>query len=114
MRIHNWTTALLLIVAAVGCRASDAGIAEGDDPLAALAVPQRSERYTTTYWTQKSRSDTELWAQAVAFCEEKNDGDHPNCDAVRHVGMLERMSRLPEDRPDTFSLRPSARDTTPR
>lgn len=116
MRTHDWTTALLFVVAVVGCRPSEVDIGGGDDPLAALAVPHRSERYTTTYWTQKSRSDTELWAQAVAFCEDKNDGDHPNCDAVRHVDMLERMSRLPEDRPDSFSLRPSARDrdTTPR
>lgn len=94
----------MLGFAMAGCRVSDADVANGDDPLAALAVPHRSERYTTAYWTQKSGTDTELWAQAVAFCEGKDDGDHPNCDAVRHVAMLERMSTIPEESRREFQL----------
>lgn len=104
MTTHNTVTILVLGLALVGCRASDADIANGDDPIEALAVPHRSDRYTTTYWTQKSRSDVELWRQAVAFCEDKNDGDHPNCDAVRHVDMLEWMSRLPAESRRDFQL----------
>jgi hypothetical protein len=95
---------LLLIVALVGCAPDNAAIANGDDPLQSLTVPVRSERYGTTYWTQNSVRDRELWAKATAYCEDKNDGDHPNCDVVRHVQELERASRLPEDRPNDFGL----------
>ncbi len=106
---------LVFVVLMAGCRDSNEAIANGDDPLLALTVPHRSERYTTTYWTQKSASDTTLWRQAVEYCEDKAEGDHPNCDAVRYVDMIEQRSRLPEDRPDTFRLtvpQTTARDTS--
>ncbi len=91
-----------------GCRKSDAEVANGDDPLKSLTVPRLSDRYGTTYWTQKSISDTALWAQAVAYCAGKTEGDHPNCDVVRGVRMLERMSRLPPKSRHNFSLMPNA------
>jgi hypothetical protein len=108
---------LIVCLALLGCRETDADIADGDDPLRALTVPHRSERYTTTYWTQKSASDAGLWAQAVDYCADKTTGDYPNCDAVRHVDMLEKRSHLPADRPDTFRLtvpQAPARDTSSR
>ena len=104
-----------VVLAAIGCQRSDADIANGDDPLRALTVPHPSERYTTSYWTQKSVSDAELWAKAVEYCAGKTGGDHPNCSAVRYVEMIERRSRLPEDRPNTFRLtvpQAAPRDTT--
>ncbi|MGH3440824.1 MAG: hypothetical protein ACRDUY_02030 [Nitriliruptorales bacterium] len=112
----NWPVILLCCSAIIGCAASNEDIANGDDALEALAVPHRSERYTTTYWRHTRADDRELWAAAVDYCEDKR-ADYPNCEAVRHVDMMERMTRLPEERPDTFSLRispPPARDTTPR
>lgn len=99
----NWPVVLLVCFAMAGCAASDADIANGDDPLAALAVPHRSERYTTTYWTQTTRDDPELWARAVEYCQDKR-ADYPNCEAVRSVEALERMSRPPEDQPNDFRL----------
>ncbi len=113
-RAYGWTTLAVLFLTAAGCRENAADIANGDDPLRALTVPVRSERYPTTYWTQVSIRDTTLWAQAVAYCEERIM-DHPNCEAVRTVDMLERMSRPPEESPRTFQLRPgfSDPDTTP-
>ena len=117
MRTQLWPTILLLTMTVVGCIESDAAVAEGDDPLMALTVPHRSERYGTTYWTQKSMGDADLFATAVEYCADRNDGDHPNCEPVRYVDMIERQSRLPEDRPDTFRLtvpQASGRDTTSR
>lgn len=88
----------------VGCVDRDEAIANGDDPLRALTVAHRSDRYGSTYWTQKSTADSALWAQAVAYCEGRADGDHPNCDAVRQVQVLQGMSDTPEDRPNDFRL----------
>lgn len=113
-RAYGWTTLAVLCLTAAGCRENAADIANGDDPLRALTVPVRSERYTTTYWTQVSIRDAELWTQAVAYCEDRIM-DYPNCEAVRHVDMLERMSRPPEESPRSFRLRPGFADpdTTP-
>jgi hypothetical protein len=94
----------LLILAVLGCSPSNEEIANGDDPMAALTVPHKSERYTSSYWTQKSIRDKQLYTQAVEYCKDKNDGEHPNCDVVRYVDILERMSRLPRERPKDFSL----------
>jgi len=87
-----------------GCRETAADIANGDDPLRALTVAHRSDLYGSTYWTQKSSADSALWAEAVAYCEDRTGGDHPNCDAVRQVRVIEQMSRTPEDRPNEFRL----------
>jgi hypothetical protein len=102
----SWLRPALLVLAVLGCSPSDEEIANGDDPIAALAVPHKSERYTSSYWTQKSIRDKQLYAQAVEYCKDKNDGEHPNCDVVRYVDMIERMSRLPAERPKDFSLMP--------
>ncbi len=97
--------AVALALLTLGCRKSNSAIANGDDPVRALAVPLRSDRYNSTYWMQKSVADTGLWTLAVAYCQAKTDGDHPNCDSVRQVRLLERMSRTPVPAQDTFSLR---------
>jgi hypothetical protein len=89
---------------AVSCVDTEEKIANGDDPLRALTVAHRSDRYTSTYWTQTSAADWTLWAQAVEYCEGRASGDHPNCDAVHLVHAVEQMSRLGEDRPNEFRL----------
>lgn len=106
---------LLSLLPLAGCVASDEDVANGDDPLEALSVAHRSDRYTTTYWTYTKRDDPELWAQAVEYCQDKS-ADYPNCETVRQVQIID-PGQLPEDGPDTFSPRMSApqeRDTTPR
>jgi hypothetical protein len=108
---------VLALLAVAGCAPTDADIAEGDDPMLALTVLHRSERYGTTYWTRASVDDADLFARALAYCEEHDDADHPNCEPVRQVDMLDRASRLPEDRPDTFRLtvpQATGRDTSRR
>ena len=96
--------ALGLLSFFLGCADADESIANGDDPLRALTVAHRSDRYGSTYWTQTSVADSALWAQAVTYCEGKASGDHPNCDAVHQVQAVEQMSRTPEDRPNDFPL----------
>lgn len=95
---------LVLALSLVGCAETEEEIANGDDPLSALSVGHLSDRYNSSYWTRTMSEDPELWTQAVAYCEENNDANHPNCDAVRGAQMMERMSRPPEDRPDDFRL----------
>jgi hypothetical protein len=95
---------ILASLLAVGCVETEEDVANGDDPLRALTVAHPSDRYGSTYWTQKSDADSALWAQAVAYCEGRADGDHPNCDAVRQVQVIKGMSDMPEDRPNEFRL----------
>ncbi|MGH7576218.1 MAG: hypothetical protein ACREM1_13970 [Longimicrobiales bacterium] len=94
---------LLCCLVVTGCAPSEEAIANGEDPLEALTVPHRSDRYTTTYWRSTSKDDSELWARAVDYCEDKR-ADYPNCEAVRSVAIMERMTEPPEDRPNDFSL----------
>lgn len=103
-RLPSGLTLLLACLLAVGCVDSEEAIANGDDPLRALTVAHRSDRYGSTYWTQTSASDTALWRQAVAYCEGRTSGDHPNCDAVHQVQVILEMSRQGEDRPNEFRL----------
>lgn len=104
MSLAHAATLTLFSILLVGCTESEADIANGDDPLQALTVAQRSERYETSFWTQTSVRDPELWGQATAYCEGKSDAGYPNCAAVRHVQMMDQMSRPPEDRPNDFRL----------
>ena len=95
---------LLLSLLFTGCTESPEDIANGDDPLRALETPVRSDRYGTGFWSLQRRDNEELWARATAFCNANKDGEHPNCEAVRYVEMTDRMSTLPEDRPNDFQL----------
>ena len=99
----------VLIMASVipACAASDAEIANGDDPLQALAADHPSSRYTSAYWTQKMSEDPGLWTRAVSYCAENNNAEHPNCAAVEYARALEVRSRPPEYEANT-SLRPGA------
>ena len=101
---RHGVTILLVSILSGACGESDADIANGDDPLRALTIAHRSDRYGSTYWTQKSSADSALWADAVAYCEGRTGGAHPNCEAVRQVRILEQMSRMPEDQPNEFRL----------
>lgn len=103
--LSSFTGMVALALLTAGCAKDNSAVANGDDPLAALTVPVPSDRYNSSFWTQKSRADTALWTQAVAYCEGKTDGDHPNCAPVRQVRVLERMAQPPAPSQDNFSLR---------
>lgn len=110
-KLRRWLTVLLISIAVPACNQSDADVANGDDPMQALAVPHLSERYDVTYWTQTSARDKDLWAQAVSFCEGKDPREYPNCNVIRSVEIL--MPRPVEGQADSTSLRiePMAPDT---
>lgn len=85
--------ALLGVLA--GCRTpTPEQAADGDDPLAALATPVGSNRYSAAYWTEQFRADAAgrraPWRQALAYCGTGDpprpgleaDGAKPNCAAV--------------------------------
>lgn len=102
--MRSYPNLLLITLLLVGCVETPEAIANGDDPLRALEAPVPSDRYGTGFWSRQMRSDAHLWGRATAFCNANNDGEHPNCDAVRYVEMMDRMSTLPEDRPNDFQL----------
>lgn len=108
---------LLLVALAVhACGQSDADVANGDDPIKALAVPHVSERYNIAYWTQTMELDEDLWTRAVRLCEglEGDLRENPNCHAVLQVKQFEQVPEIPLDQPRTFSLTPKPwdQDTT--
>jgi hypothetical protein len=76
---------LLLLAAALAARSSaDRRIAEGEEPIAALQVRHRSQRYDTGFWAAQARGSTALWAIALQFCrgEGRDLAAHPNCASV--------------------------------
>ena len=75
---------LLLSAALAACSSPDRRIAEGEEPIAALQVRQRSQRYDTAFWAEQARASTALWAIALQFCrgEGKDLAAHPNCASV--------------------------------
>jgi len=103
-RLSSGIGVALACLLSIGCVDTEEETANGDDPLRALTVAHRSDRYTSTYWAQTSSADATLWAQAVEFCEGRTSGDHPNCEAVRQVQAVQQMSRMGEDRPNEFRL----------
>jgi hypothetical protein len=76
---------LLAAFAAAGCRGSDAAVADGEVPIAALAVRAPTTRYVHEFWLDQARRGTALWDTAFAFCSaywKQNDGSKPNCGHV--------------------------------
>jgi hypothetical protein len=75
---------LLLAVALAACSSPDRRIAEGEEPIAALQVRKRSQRYDTAYWVTQARASTALWAIALQFCRSEGQDltAHPNCASV--------------------------------
>ena len=73
---------------ASACAPSQEEIANGDDPIAALASTVQSSRYGTNYWTEQMRSASDTWSKAVVYCEPIERRDYPNCKTVRAVKFI--------------------------
>lgn len=69
----------------ISCTSADARIANGDEPIPALAVATVSTRYTDAYWVAQAVANTTVWTVAVDYCsrEGRDLNAHPNCTAVR-------------------------------
>lgn len=91
-------TALAMLPVLGGCRtSSDAEVANGDDPMKALAVSAPSTRYTAGYWQTQADQDPALWQRAVSYCDEQKaagQGSKPNCSAVESA-KFEMAGRAP-------------------
>lgn len=82
------TAALLLAISACAPKPED--IANGDDPMKALAVSVRSTRYDRAYWSEQRRSQSAAWTQAVSYCEPRGTADFPNCEPVSENAAADR------------------------
>jgi hypothetical protein len=82
-----------LALALASCRPSAEAIADGDEPLAALAAPVQSARYDGPYWTREAHRNSPSWQAAKAFCRKSRDQGLPNCHAVRLVERWEEPLR---------------------
>lgn len=80
--------ALLLTILA--CTPKPEDIANGDDPMKALAVTARSTRYDRAYWSGQRRSRSAVWTRAVSYCESRGTGESPNCEPVNENAAAER------------------------
>lgn len=119
LHCRRWCAAALLLTASVAgaCRSEAeraAGIADGDDPLAALTVLATSRRYTSGYWITQADSNPGLWARARSYCEEQRsagEGAKPNCAAVYDAqfelaGRRPPAPRAPAPPVDSLMFRP--------
>lgn len=84
----------------VGCTPSSEELADGDDPIAALSSTAQSSRYGMKYWSEQRDGETEVWADALAFCEPAEAADYPNCKTVRTTRFHTR-SKEPSADPRT-------------
>ncbi|HEV3456356.1 MAG TPA: hypothetical protein VHG32_07335 [Thermoanaerobaculia bacterium] len=93
---------LAVAVALASCRSSAEEVADGADPLAALAAPAQSARYDGPFWTREAHRNSRTWQAARAFCAKSRDRGLPNCHAVELVRRWEEglpPAALPELRP---------------
>lgn len=85
-------TFLLLLA---GCAETPEDIANGDDPLKALAVGATSTRYNGPYWMRQRSAAPALYRDALAYCTAHPDGEKPNCaPVVATARFFESKARL--------------------
>jgi hypothetical protein len=94
----GWAGWAALALALASCKPSAEAIADGEDPLAALAGAAESARYDGPYWTREAHRDSRTWRAARAFCAQARGRALPNCHAVQLVERWEgawRTGTLP-------------------
>jgi hypothetical protein len=91
--VVGWTGRVAVALALASCRPSPEAIADGDDPLAALASAAESARYAGPFWTREAHRDSRTWRQARDFCAQSRERVLPNCHAVRLVERWEEAWR---------------------
>jgi hypothetical protein len=104
--------AALLLAVAGGCAPDPQRIADGKDPLAALAVPAASRVYDLAFWAREERAASRRWWSALAYCRGREEETHPNCRNVRLAAWWEAPPPLPP-LPPVPALRELAPTTRP-
>lgn len=93
LRRAGWA-AVAAALALASCRPSAEAIADGDNPLAALAAPAQSARYDGPYWIREAHRNSRTWQAARAFCGKSREHYLPNCHPVMLVQRWEEPLRL--------------------
>ena len=97
MRVRHCVLIGILLSA---CGPSQEQIANGDDPIAALASTVRSSRYGNNYWIEQRDGGTGVWDEATSYCAPAERTNHPNCETVRAVAAIEpKMVKDPRTQP---------------
>lgn len=103
------TFAVLTAVSAtfIGCSPSAEDVAEGADPLAALATGVPSVRYDGRYWLLKRDEDRPLFDEALAYCQGEEEAErlaeHPNCGPVITAARFAESRERPRVRGRGFT-----------
>ena len=79
--------ALAIGFAVVACGAP----AEPDQPLASLAWPEPSTKFTAEYWAEQAKADSEIWREAVDWCAKDTRKLLPNCQTVGQVQFIRTL-----------------------
>ena len=95
-------TAIALAIAA--CRPAPEDVANGPDPLRALAQHVESSRYGPDYWKQMAQQNGPVWHKALAYCQVREATEYPTCASVKMVAFLEANAR-PAVEPAPFTYR---------
>jgi len=77
------------------CTASPGDVANGDDPLAALGAPVQTTRYQADFWVREAERAPERYRDAVAYCEERELAEYPNCREVHRAVSILRYAEHP-------------------
>jgi hypothetical protein len=85
----GWVGGAGLALALPGCRPSAEAVADGGDPLAALAAAAQSVRYDGAFWTREAHRHSRTWRAAKVYCREAHARGLPNCHAVELVERWE-------------------------
>lgn len=82
--------AIGILAGLAACRPSDVSLANGDDPIRALAANAPTTRYAHDYWVDQARAGTAVWDSAYTYCSAlwapgraEQLAAHPNCGHVR-------------------------------
>ncbi len=76
-----------------GCAPRPQDVADGDDPIKALASSAPSTRYQGPYWVEQRRTKSDVWQQAVAYCTPERVREYPNCQPVAASAEAERSAQ---------------------
>ena len=88
-------TLLGVLLIQSGCSEAPEDVANGDDPLRALAVGTKSTRYDGPYWMRQRDMSPNLYQDALSYCSGHQPGEKPNCaPVVATERFFESKSRI--------------------
>ncbi len=89
--------AVSLLVCLAGCQPTQELLANGADPIAALSSTVESSRYGPKYWSEQMTAASEIWKEALEYCEPAEHANRPNCEIVASAKFV--ATRKPVENP---------------